>query len=48
MTATYDGRNILSELQRFSPLEQFYVKDGDRLTGKNVTIREVQWRDESL
>lgn len=48
VTATYDGRNILSELQRFSPLEQFYVKDGDRLTGKNAIIREVQWRDESL
>ena len=48
VTATYDGRNILSELQRFSPLEQFYVKDGDRLTGKNVLIREVQWRDESI
>ena len=46
VTATYNGRNILSELERFSPLEQFFVKNGDIITAKNATVKKVVWRDE--
>ena len=46
VTATYSGRNILSELERFSPLEQFTVKNGDIITAKNATVKKVVWRDE--
>ena len=46
VTATYDGRNILSELERFSPLEQFTVKNGDRISAQNATVKNVVWRDE--
>ena len=44
--ATYDGRNILSELDRFSPLEDFTVRHGDRITAVNATVKRVFWRDE--
>lgn len=46
VTATYNGRSILSELERFSPLEQFTVKNGDTITAKNATVKNVVWRDE--
>lgn len=46
VTAVYNGRNILSELERFSPLEQFTVKNGDTITAKNATVKRVVWRDE--
>lgn len=46
VTAVYNGRNILSELERFSPLEQFTVKTGDTITAKNATVKRVVWRDE--
>lgn len=46
VTATYDGRNILSELDLFSPLERFTVKNGDTITAKNATVKNVVWRDE--
>ncbi|HEL1620310.1 TPA: hypothetical protein TXL63_002211, partial [Streptococcus suis] len=46
VTATYNGRSILSELERFSPLEQFTVKNGDRITARNATVKNVVWRDE--
>jgi predicted phage tail component-like protein len=46
VTAVYNGRNILSELERFSPLEQFTVKNGDIITAKNATVKRVVWRDE--
>lgn len=48
VTATYSGRNILSELQLYSPLETFYLKNGDRVTAKNATIKQISWRDERL
>lgn len=44
--ATYGGRNILSELDRFSPLELFTVRDGDNVTAVNATVKEIVWRDE--
>lgn len=46
VTAIYNGRNILSELERFSPLEQFTVKNGDTITAKNAVVKRVVWRDE--
>ena len=46
VTAIYNGRNILSELERFSPLEQFTVKNGDTITAKNAVVKKVVWRDE--
>lgn len=46
VTAVYNGRNILSELERFSPLEQFTVKNGDTITAKNSVVKRVVWRDE--
>lgn len=44
--ATYGGRNILSELDRFSPLELFTVRDGDNVTAVNATVKKIVWRDE--
>lgn len=44
--ATYGGRNILSELDRFSPLELFTVRDGDVITAINAITQKVVWRDE--
>lgn len=44
--ATYGNRNILSELDRFSPLELFKVRDGDTITAVNAVIKKVVWRDE--
>ena len=41
VTAVYNGRNILSELERFSPLEQFTVKNGDTITYKNAVLKKV-------
>lgn len=46
VTATYNGKSILSEMERFSPLEQFTVKNGDRITARNATVKQVVWRDE--
>ena len=46
VTATYNGRSILSELDRFSPLEQFTVKNGDTITAKNASVKKVVWKDE--
>ncbi|CRH93492.1 Uncharacterised protein [Chlamydia trachomatis] len=46
VTAIYNGRSILSELERFSPLEIFTVKNGDTITAKNAVIKKVVWRDE--
>lgn len=46
VTAVYNGRNILSELERFSPLEQFTLKNGDTITAKNAVVKRVVWRDE--
>lgn len=43
---TYGNRNILSELDRFSPLELFKVRDGDRITAVNAVVKKVVWRDE--
>ena len=43
---TFGGRNILSELERFSPLENFTVRNGDTITAVNATVKKVVWRDE--
>lgn len=48
VTATYGGRSILSELERYSPLETFWVKNGDTITARNAKVKEVVWRDERL
>lgn len=46
VTAVHNGHSILSELERFSPLEQFTVRNGDIITAKNATVKKVVWRDE--
>ena len=43
---TFGGRNILSELERFSPLENFTIRNGDTITAVNATVKKVVWRDE--
>lgn len=48
VTATFGGRSILSELERFSPLETFTIRDGDTITARNATVKRVVWRDERL
>ncbi|MFA9493539.1 distal tail protein Dit [Streptococcus sp. E17BB] len=48
VTITYGGRSILSELERYSPLETFFVKNGDTITARNAKVKEVIWRDERL
>lgn len=42
----YDGRSILTELARLSDPENFFLRDGTRVTGKNMVITLVEWRDE--
>jgi putative phage tail component, N-terminal domain protein len=42
----YDGRSILTELVRLSDPESFFLRDGTRVTGKNMVITLVEWRDE--
>lgn len=44
----YQGRNILSELEWHSNLEDVVLNSGDTLTGVNVDIMEIAWRDEQL
>ena len=46
--ATYEGRSILSELDLFSDLENFKVKNLDIITATNAVVKEVVWRDEKL
>lgn len=48
VTATYAGRSILSELERYSPLETFTVRNGNTITARNASVKRVVWRDESL
>lgn len=42
----YDGRSILTDLVRLSDPESFFLRDGTRVTGKNMVITLVEWRDE--
>lgn len=44
--AMYKGRNILSELDLFSDLENFKVRNLDTVSATNATVKEVKWRDE--
>lgn len=44
--ALYKGRNILSELDLFSDLENFKVRNLDTVSATNATVKEVKWRDE--
>ena len=46
--ATYKNRSILSELDLFSDLENFKVRNFDSITATNATVKEVVWRDERL
>ena len=46
--ATYKNRSILSQLDLFSDLENFKVRNFDNITATNATIKEVVWRDERL
>lgn len=46
--ATYKNRSILSELDLFSDLENFKVRNFDTITATNATVKEVVWRDERL
>lgn len=48
ITATISGRNILQDLALFSPLETFYVKNGDKIFAGNANVTLVTWRDERL
>ena len=44
--ATYKNRSILSELDLFSDLENFKVRNRDTISATNATVKEVKWRDE--
>ena len=46
--ALYKNRSILSELDLFSDLENFKVKNYDLIKATNATVKEVVWRDEIL
>ena len=46
--ATYKGRSILSELDLFSDLENFKLRNFDNIRATNATVEEVIWRDEKL
>lgn len=45
VTAFYQGRNVLNELQDFMDLENFLLNDGGVITGTNCVIKSVEWRD---
>lgn len=42
----YKNRSILSELDLFSDLENFKVRNRDTVSATNATFKEVKWRDE--
>lgn len=42
----YKNRSILSELDLFSDLENFKVRNRDTVSATNATVKEVKWRDE--
>ena len=44
--ALYKNRSILSELDLFSDLENFKVRNRDTVSATNATVKEVKWRDE--
>lgn len=44
--ALYKGRSILSELDLFSDLENFKVRNSDTVSATNAQVKEVKWRDE--
>lgn len=44
--AMYKGRSILSELDLFSDLENFKVRNRDTVSATNALVKEVKWRDE--
>nr|DAP94431.1 MAG TPA: Receptor binding protein [Caudoviricetes sp.] len=44
--ALYKNRSILSELDLFSDLENFKVRNRDTISATNATVKEVKWRDE--
>lgn len=44
--AIYKNRSILSELDLFSDLENFKVRNRDTISATNATVKEVKWRDE--
>lgn len=46
--ATYKNRSILSELDLFSDLENFKLRNFDNIRATNATVEEVIWRDEKL
>ena len=48
ISITYGGRSILHQLQRFSDLENFTLRDGDTVTAVNATIQTIEWRDKRL
>ena len=48
ITATVNTVNKLHELKFFDIPEAFYIKDGDIITGSNLRINRVTWRDRRL
>lgn len=42
------SRLILLDLQLYSPLEDFWLRNGDTVTAKNATVTRIEWRDERL
>ena len=44
--ALYKNRSILSELDLFSDLENFKVRNRDTISATNAIVQEVKWRDE--
>lgn len=48
ITATVNTINKLHELKFFDIPEVFYIQDGDMITGSNLRIERVEWRDRRL
>ena len=48
ITATVNTVNKLHELKFFDIPEVFYIQDGDTITGNNLKIDRVTWRDRRL
>ena len=44
----YEGRRILHELNFFTAPEEFYIRNGDTITGTNCRVVAVEWRDKQL
>lgn len=46
IVVNYDGRSALTELALLSAPEDFYLRDGDTISGINLNILQVKWEEE--